>query len=309
MRMMRHIVIAACLAGAASAPGARAQSSDDCALSNAPPKSAAPLAGLGALKVGVAFGSGSTHGHAHIGVIQALEARGLEVHVVAGTSVGAIVGGLWASGYTGRQIEELGNGSSVWEDTGSFAASWQGVLSNEGLREQLAKLFAGRPIERWPRRFGAVATDLAHGRKRVLDRGDGALAIQASSAIPVMFTPVVVAGERLGDGALVEPVPAPTARALGADYVLAVDVAYRPYEAQASGIAQAGFQAMHILINALAVEQTRGADFVLRLDLHHRFMKCGGAALIPGGRDAVQAAWPQIEQSLRVAAQRKAAGR
>ena len=60
---------------------------------------------------------------------------------------------------------------------------------------------------------------------------------------------------------------------------------------------------------ALAAEQTRGADFVLRLDLHERFMKCGGAALIPGGRDAVQAAWPQIEQSLRAAAQRKAGGR
>ncbi len=308
MRMMRHIVIAACLAGPVSAPGAHAQTRNDCALSNAPPKSAAPLAGLGALRVGVAFGSGSSHGLAHIGVIQALEARGLEVHVVAGTSVGAVVGGLWASGYSGRQIELLSDGSD-WGDVGTFAASWQGLLNNTGLRKQLAKLFGNRPIERWPRRFGAVATDLSHGRKRVLDRGDGAVAIQASSAIPVMVTPVVVAGERLGDGALVEPVPAPTARSLGADYVLAVDVAYRPYEAEASGILQAGFQAMHILINALAAEQTRGADFVLRLDLHERFMKCGAAALIPGGRDAVQAAWPQIEQTLRVAAQRKAAGR
>ena len=308
MRMMRHFVIAACLAGAASAPWARAQASIDCAAANAPPKSAAPLAALGALKVGVALGSGSTHGMAHIGVIQALEARGLEVHVIAGTSVGAIVGGLWASGYTGRQIEVLSDGSE-WNDWGAFAASWQGLLNNNALRDQLAKFIGNRPIERWPRRFAAVATDLAHGRKRVLDRGDGALAIQASSAVPVMFTPVVVAGEQLGDGALVEPVPVPTARALGADYVLAVDVAYRPYEGEASGIAQAGFQAMHILINTLAAEQTRGADFVLRLDLHHRFMKCGGAALIPGGRDAVQAAWPQIERSLRLAAQRKAAGR
>ena len=307
MRMMRHFLIAACLAGVASAPNARAQASIDCAASIAPPKSAAPLAALGALKVGVAFGSGSTHGLAHVGVIQALEARGLEVHVIAGTSVGAIVGGLWASGYTGRQIEALNVGSH-WDDMGAFAASWQGLLDNNGLRDELAKLFGDRPIERWPRRFAAVATDLARGRKRVLERGDGAAAIQASSAIPVMFTPVVIDGERLGDGALVEPVPAPTARELGADYVLAIDVAYRPYEGQASGIAQAGFQAMHILINTLAAEQTRGADFVLRLDMHHRFMKCGAAALIPGGRDAVQAAWPQIERSLSLAAQRKAAG-
>ena len=308
MPMIRHFVFVVCIAGAASPFPARAQATAECASASAPAGAVAPLGSLGALKVGVAFGSGSTHGLAHIGVIQALEARGLEVHVIAGTSVGAIVGGLWASGYSGRQIEALSVGSN-WDDMGAFAASWQGLLNNDGLRDQLSKYIGSRPIERWPRRFAAVATDLAHGRKRVLDRGDGAIAIQASSAVPVMFTPVVVAGERLGDGALVEPVPAPTARALGADYVLAVDVAYRPYEGEASGIAQAGFQAMHILINTLAAEQTRGADFVLRLDMHHRFMKCGGGALIPGGRDAVQAAWPQIEQSLRQAAQRKAAGR
>ena len=277
------------------------------ACTTAPPAPVAAVASLGALKVGVAFGSGSSHGLAHIGVIQALEARGVPVQVVAGTSVGAIVGGLWASGYSGQQIEALSDGSD-WEDVGTFAISLQGLFDNSRLREQLARLFAQRPMEGWPRRFGAVATELASGQKRVLTRGDGAAAIQASSAIPVMFTPVTIAGMRLGDGALVEPVPAPTARELGADYVLAVDVAYRPSEGEASGLAGAGFQAMHILINTLAAEQTRTADHVLRLDLHHRFMRCGARSLVASGRDAVQAAWPQIERSLRLAAQRKAAG-
>ena len=295
--------LAALLAAAQAAEGA----TDDCA-PRAAPKAVPTLAPLGALKVGVALGSGSAHGLAHIGVIQALEAHGVPVQVVAGTSVGAIVGGLWASGYSGRQIEALAEGSD-WEAMGAFAASWEGLLDNRGLREQLAKLIGPRPIERWPRRFAAVATDLARGRKRVLDRGDGALAIQASSAVPVMFTPVVVDGERLGDGALVEPVPAPTARALGADYVLAIDVAYRPYEGQSSGMALAGFQALHILINTLATEQGRGADYVLRLDLHHRFTQCGAGSLVAGGRNAMEAAWPQVERSLLAAARRKAAAR
>jgi NTE family protein len=257
------------------------------------------------LRIGVALGSGSAHGLAHIGVIQALEAHGLDVKVVAGTSVGAIVGGLWASGYSGRQIEALSEGSG-WEDAGAFAASWQGVFSNKGLREQLAKFFGKRPIERWPRRFGAVATHLDSGTKRVLDRGDGALAIQASTAIPVLFTPVAVAGERLADGALVEPVPAATARALGADFVIAIDVAYRPYEAEARGLAQFGFQTLHILINALSAEQARHADHALRLDVHHRLMECGGPSLVRAGRDAVDAAWPAIERALREAIRRAA---
>jgi NTE family protein len=304
--MMRPIRMVLWAAAAAAWAGPPALASHlDC--TPAPLTPVAAMAPLGALKVGLALGSGSSHGLAHIGVIQALEAHGVPVRVVAGTSVGAIVGGLWASGYSGKQIEALSDGSD-WEDIGTFAISWQGLFDNGRLRDQMAKLFGQRPIESWPRRFGAVATELASGRKRVLARGDGAAAIQASSAIPVMFTPVVIAGMRLGDGALVEPVPAPSARARGADYVLAVDVAYRPNEGEATGLAGAGFQAMHILINTLAAEQTRAADHVLRLDLHHRFMQCGAASLVASGRAAVEAAWPQIERSLRLAAQRKAAG-
>ena len=71
------------------------------------------------------------------------------------------------------------------------------------------------------------------------------------------------------------------ARALGADYVIAVDVNYRPYEDRASGLTGNGFQAMHILVNALANEQIRHADFEIRLDVHHDFMRCGNAALSP----------------------------
>jgi NTE family protein len=216
------------------------------------------------------------------------------------------VGGLWASGYSGNQIEALSEGSD-WEDVGAFAVSLQGFFTNRRLREQLERFFGGRPIERWPRTFAAVATDLATGTRRVLDRGDGALAIQASTAVPVIFTPVQVRGERLADGALVEPVPAFTARGLGAQFVLAVDVAYRPYEEEASGITGFAFQAMHILVNSLAAEQAREADYFLRMDLHHRLMKCGGRSLIAAGRDALHAAWPGIERAMRDATRRASA--
>src|SRR4029078_4892410 len=124
--------------------------------------------------------------------------------------------------------------------------------------------------------------------------GDGALAVQASSAVPLMFRPVMVGAERLVDGALVEPVPVGGARAMGADVVIGVDVAYRPYEDRVSGVTGYGFQSMHILINTLATRDLNDAGLATRLDVHERLMRGGPEALIAAGREAVSTAWPEI---------------
>ena len=93
---------------------------------------------------------------------------------------------------------------------------------------------------------------------------------------------------------LVEPVPVIAARELGANFVIGVDVAYRPYEEVASGMTQYAFQAMHILVNSLSTVQMRSADLVIHLSLHHRYVECGNESLIAAGRQAVAAAWPDI---------------
>lgn len=301
--MVRRALAAFCIAAFAAAGSSDVFSSpDDCKLAESAPAPFAPLRTEG-LRVGLALGSGSMHGLAHIGVIQELEARGVDVKVVAGTSVGALVGALWASGVSGAEIERLSR-SNDFEGFGDFAVSFQGLLRSDALRAPLEAAFRKRPIETWPRRFGAVATNLANGERRLLVRGDGVTAVQASSAVPVLFQPIVVAGERLADGALVEPVPAEAARDLGANFVIAVDVAYRPNEEEASGMTQYAFQAMHILVNALAAQQLRSADVPIRLNLHHRFMSCGNAAMIAAGREAVRRAWPEM---VRAAAARRTA--
>ena len=145
----------------------------------------------------MAFGSGSMHGLVHIGVIEALEEHGLDVEMVAGTSVGALIGGLWASGLSGREIEALSRDAD-WENVGDVSGSWEGLMSNRKLRDELTGIFRRRPIETWPRRFGAVATDLSNGHRRILMAGDGAQAIQASTAVPVLFAPVTIDHVRLG---------------------------------------------------------------------------------------------------------------
>ena len=286
----------ALLVGLLAAP--RLAAAQGCAAAAQPRELPDPITMPLGVRVGLALGSGSVHGLAHIGVLEVLEERGLDVSVVAGTSVGALVGSLWASGMSAAQIERLAR-VQRWEDVGRMSGSFEGLFTNEALREELKPLFAGRPIEAWPRRFGAVATNISNGHRLVLTSGDGALAVQASTAVPLAYVPVKIDGERLADGALVEPVPVDTARALGANYVIAVDVAYRPYEAPSGGLAGNAFQAMHILINSLAERQERDADFLIRLDLHQEMMKCGNEALIAAGRDAMRRAWPALAAALR----------
>ena len=256
-------------------------------------------------RIGIALGSGSMHAFAHIGVLQELEAHGIQPAVVAGTSAGAIVGSLYASGMPPNEIAALMRDAD-WPSARRLFLSRNGFFSNAPVRERLETAFAGRPIESWPRRFGAVATHVTDGARRLLATGDGALAVQASSAMPVAFVPVVVGNEMLVDGALVEPTPVQAARDLGADFVIAVDVAYRPSEGEASGMTDLGFQAIHILVNNLAAMQLPSADVTIRIDVHAAFSKDGSAGTIAAGREAVRRAWPEIAGALTRAERRAA---
>lgn len=284
-------------------PAARADcprpAADEEMSSDSPAAIDAPLLRRHRGPVALALGSGSMHGYAHIGIIEELEARGVPVDIVTGTSVGALIGSLWASGLSGREIEQVSR-DKQWDRLDQFSFSGEGFLDNRRLKAELEPLFKGRPIEAWPRRFAAIATDLRNGRRRLLMRGDGALAVQASTAVPVLFRPVHVGSALLADGALVEPIPVRAARSLGADVVIAVDVAYRPYEEEASGVTGIAFQTMHIMVNAMAADLMREADVPIRLDLHHRFKACGREALVAAGREAVRRAWPQIRAALSI---------
>ena len=268
----------------------------DCDIAE-PAKVAAPALHLPPGRtIGLALGSGSLHALAHVGVVEALEDAGVKVDVVTGTSAGAIVGALWASGMPAHEIEKRALDSD-WNDIGTLRLSGGGLMSNAKLRTELEGVFGNRPIETWPRRFAAVATNVANGHTRLLMTGSGALAVQASTAMPAIYAPVVVGDEKLADGALVQPVPVEAAKALGANYVIAVDVAYRPYEEKVSGISGYAFQAMHILVNKLAERQLRDADLVIRLDVHH-LMGCGGTTMVAAGRAAMEWAMPDLEKAL-----------
>ena len=175
-------------------------------------------------RVGLALGSGSARGWAHIGVIRALEKAGVRPDILCGTSIGALVGAAYAAGELDRLeswVLELGIGDVV----GFFDVSLSsGVLKGARLMEFFRRHLADRPIDELGVPFAAVATALHTGAEVWLRRGSTIDAVHASIAMPGLFTPVRWEGSLLVDGGLVNPVPVSLARAMGADIVIAVDL-------------------------------------------------------------------------------------
>jgi NTE family protein len=177
-------------------------------------------------RIGLALGSGSARGWAHIGVIRALEARGVKPELVCGTSIGALVAGAYASGELDR-LESWVSGLSWTDVLRMVDVTWRGgLIRGQRLFEFFRNRFSDRDIAELPMPFGAVATDLATGREAWLREGKVLDAVRASIAIPGVFTPAVREGVVYVDGGLVNPVPVSMCRALGADIVIAVDLSW-----------------------------------------------------------------------------------
>lgn len=179
------------------------------------------------MKVGLALGSGSSRGWAHIGVINALKEQGIEPDIICGTSVGALVGAACAF----DRLEKLQQWacSLTRFDTARFLdinTSFNGFVNTERLHDFLNEYIADDDacIEDANKQFAAVATDLESGREIWLSRGPVLEAIWASISLPGLF-PAIREGDRwLVDGGLVNPVPVSVCRAMGADIVIAVNL-------------------------------------------------------------------------------------
>jgi NTE family protein len=177
-------------------------------------------------KIGVALGAGAARGWAHIGVLRELADHGVTPDVIAGTSIGAVVGGCYAAGKL-DQVEVFARSLTKRRVFAMMDLSFSGMslISGERLKSALEKEVSGVQIEDLPIPFAAVATEVGTGHEVWLQRGPLDLAIRASYALPGIFEPVQIGDRYLFDGALVNPVPVTVCRALGADIVIAVSVA------------------------------------------------------------------------------------
>ncbi|KAB8313761.1 patatin-like phospholipase RssA [Erwinia endophytica] len=177
------------------------------------------------VKIGLALGSGAAKGWAHIGVINALEKAGIQVDVVAGCSVGALVGAACVS-HRMSLLENWVRSFSYWDVIRLMDFSWRrgGLLRGERVFNHVRWLIKHDLIEQCAMPFGVVTTNLSTGRELWLTEGDLHQAVRASCSMPGLLAPVAWNGYWLVDGAVVNPVPISLTRALGADIVIAVDL-------------------------------------------------------------------------------------
>jgi NTE family protein len=175
-------------------------------------------------KIGLALGSGSARGWAHIGVIRVLEQAGIRPDIVCGTSIGALVGASYAAGDL-DSLESWVTGLT-WKTVFRLidVTMTGGLIKGERLIDIFRARFKNRSVADLDLKFAAVATELETGREVWLQRGPLVDAVRASMAVPGLFRPVEQGGVLLVDGALVNPVPVSLCRALGADIVIAVDL-------------------------------------------------------------------------------------
>lgn len=259
-------------------------------------------------KIGLALGSGGARGWAHVGVLRALREMGIVPDVVAGASIGALVGAVWAAGRFEAFEREIG-ALNLLALSRFFVEPrfWvQGIYSGKTVMRWLERpdLLGDRTFADLPIPFAAVATDFYREEAVTLREGKLSEAVRASISIPGVFDPVSREGRILVDGGLTDPVPVAAARALGAEVVIAVDLngdAATP-PARPPNLLATLLQTERLVENALSrlTLAQRPADVLIRpktgpiqtLDF------LGGRAALAAGEEAVRAARPALEEAL-----------
>lgn len=215
------------------------------------------------LRIALVLGGGAARGFAHIGVIKSLEAQGIVPDIVVGTSAGAVVGALYASGMSGFELQNLA--LQMKED---LLADWtlpnRGVLKGAALQDFINQNVKNQPIQKFPKPLGVVATDLQSGERVLFRGGNAGMAVRASSAVPGVFQPVEINGRDFVDGGLTSPVPAQAARSMGADFVIAVDISNVSRRERLSGTLDVLLQTFAIMGHTLSSHELKDADVVVR---------------------------------------------
>jgi NTE family protein len=221
-----------------------------------------------ALRLGLALGGGAARGFAHVGVIKALEAAGIPVDVVTGTSAGSMVAVLYASGMNAQQLQQAS--SSMDEATlADWTLSTRGMIKGQALQDYVNGQVKSRTLDSMNKPVGVIATDFQSGQAITFVRGNAGMAVRASASIPGVFSPTKIGNNTYVDGGLSSPVPAKAAKAMGADFVIAVDISARPGKPP-EGLAATLNQTVAIMGQNLRNEELKAyADVVIHPNLDH----------------------------------------
>lgn len=178
------------------------------------------------IKIGLALGSGAVRGLTHIGVLKAIEERGIKISYISGTSIGALVGGAYACGYSVNEIEKIAL-QTDWKLMAKLFSPklpLSSIINTSYLTEFLNTLFENKSFENLKIPFSAVATDIQTGKMIVLETGDLLTAVRASISMPIFFSPVTYGKYKLVDGGLINPTPVDIVKKMKVDKVIAVNL-------------------------------------------------------------------------------------
>ena len=284
------LVLAACPSGNSpqSKPSAQGQNT----VSHTAPKPKATVA--------LALGGGASKGFAHIGIIKVLKENNIPVKIVTGTSAGSIVGSMYASGMSPDRLELeaeiLGKTDLV-----DLTLSTSGFIKGEKLQNYINRKVGNRPMQQFPIKFAAVATDFESGKPVVFNVGNAGQAVRASASIPNVFQPVVIGSRKYVDGGLSQPVPVSAAKKLGANFIIAVDISARPAKNVSQGMFSYLDQTFNVMSQTALHQELGQANVVIKPQVLE-LGSIGGfdqkQRAIQLGEQAARAALPEIKRKL-----------
>jgi NTE family protein len=254
----------------------------------------------GHYKVGLALSGGVAYGVAQIGVLKALEAAGIKIDCVAGTSAGAIIAAAYASGLPVSRIEEIGINTS-WGELFSFRPSRKGLVSSGPIEEYIRGYLKVATFEELKKPLAVVATDICSGEEMIFTRGALDKAVRASCSIPGIYTPVEMEGRQLADGGMAENVPVKALKSLGADVVIGVNLfGHHQVFPPASNVFQILMRVWYFFVREESAWREQ-ADIVIEPDLRlfDLFDFSQGKEIIEAGEKEAKKHIPKVKQVIQ----------
>ena len=214
-------------------------------------------------KIGLALGSGGARGFAHLGVIKVLKEAGIPIHLIAGSSMGALVACFYGAGI---DLERLYKYSTAFKRKYflDFTVPKMGFITGKKVKEFIRVFTHGKNIEELSIPIAIVATDLLTGEKVIFNEGPAAEAVRASISIPGIFVPEKYRGRLLIDGGVTDRVPISVAKEMGADIVIAVDVSRVKRNAEITSIYDVIMQSIDIMQTEIINSQENDANIMIR---------------------------------------------
>ncbi len=259
------------------------------------------------LKIGLALGSGGVKGLAHIGVIKVLEENNIPINFIAGSSIGAMIGGFYSAIKDIKQIEEIVLNSNRRQMLSLIDPSLrQGLIKGEKIRKFIERYIGKTKFQDLKILLSVIATDLKTGEIVSINQGEVASAIRASISFPLVFKPVKWKGRFLADGGLSLPVPVEIARKMGAELVIAVNLDTNYFTNRNNNktnlsLYKIASNSINLLRYHLASLNVKEADIVVepKFGVVHWDKFLDGRDIILAGEEAAKKMLPQLEELVR----------